>query len=244
MRTRQPNRIDWHRLSGVGMSALSGRFVLVLLALFFSSMPAAAPANFEQGMNAMLEGNYAEAYCRWKPLAERGNADAQYNLGWLYANGNGMNVDPVKAVGWWNAAAEQGHADAEFALGLTYTTGEGIRKDLGKAVFWFLRAAKRGHRDARELLSRLSLDPGIDLVDLQPQLLRESWFGWVGAVKGDRINIRAKPSTKGKIVHKGGQGETVRVVGRRGDWLQIVLATESSDSTLAWVYHSLIVPVH
>ena len=63
-------------------------------------------------MNALLEGNFAEAYCKWKPLAQRGYAEAQYNLGWLYANGNGLNVDLQLAHHWWAAAARQGHADA------------------------------------------------------------------------------------------------------------------------------------
>lgn len=219
------------------------RIKLALVVLTFSTTLMAAPASFEQGMNAMLEGNYAEAYCHWKPLAQKGNAEAQYNLGWLYANGNGMNVDPDKAMQWWQAAAEQGHAEAEFALGLAYTTGEGVRKDLSKAVHWFLQAAQRGHRDARDLLSRLSLDPSVDLLQMQPGLIKEPWFGWIGAMKADRINIRSKPSTKSKIVYKGHSGEQVRVVGRRGDWLQIILRDPDGKDTQAWVYHTLIIPV-
>lgn len=214
-----------------------------LLALGVAGAAQAAPANFDRGMSAMLEGNFAEAYCRWKPLAERGHADAQYNLGWMYANGNGMNVDPVKATGWWEAAADQGHADAEFALGLSHTTGDVGSKDFREAVRWFMRAARRGHRDARDLLSRLSLDPKFDLLALQPSLLQESWFGWIGEVVGERINIRSKPSLKGEIVHKGERGETLRVVGRRGDWLEVVLTSEDAVDQLAWVYRTLIRPV-
>lgn len=190
-------------------------------------------------MNALLEGNFAEAYCQWKPLAERGHAESQYNLAWLYANGNGLNVDMHTAHHWWRAAAEQGHADAQFAIGLALTTGEGIDKDLGQATQWFLRAARNGHLDSREILSRLNADPDIDLLSVQPDLVEEPWFGSIGVITGDRINVRENPSTDASIVGRLEQGSEVRVLGRKGDWLQIVLAGETGHR-IAWVYHALV----
>lgn len=192
-------------------------------------------------MNALLEGNFAEAYCQWKPLAERGHAESQYNLGWLYANGNGLNVDMHAAHHWWRAAAEQGHADAQFAIGLALTTGEGIDKDLAQATHWFLRAARDGHQDSREILTRLNADPGIDLLSLQPALVDQPWFGLTGVITGDRINVREKPSTDSAILSKLEKGSEVRVVGRNGDWLQIVLSGEAG-TRIAWVFHSLVRP--
>ena len=52
-------------------------------------------------LNIALDGDYAEAYCLWRPLAEQGYAEAQYHLGWLYANGNGLAVDIDRALGFW-----------------------------------------------------------------------------------------------------------------------------------------------
>ena len=190
-------------------------------------------------MNALLEGNFAEAYCQWKPLAEQGHAESQYNLGWLYANGNGMNVDLNEAGRWWLAAAEQGHADAQFAMGMALTTGEGFPKDMAQATDWFLRAARQGHRDSREILSRLNSDPAVDLLAAQPSLLEEAWFGWPGVITGERINVRAKPSTKSEIVAQLDRGSRVRVLGRRGDWLQVALP-EGDGTRLVWIYHSLV----
>lgn len=213
--------------------------MLALLTLL-SVQAAAAPREFEQGMNAMLEGNFAEAYCLWKPLAQRGHAEAQYNLGWLYANGNGMNVDPELAMHWWKAAADQGHADAQFAIGLSLTTGEGGDRDLEQATGWFIRAARQGHRDARDILGRLNLDPGFDLVTHHPELIDESWFGWSGRVNGQRINVREAPNTQSAIVAKLESDMPVRVLGRSGDWLQVVLSDEAGSDRLAWIYHSLI----
>lgn len=214
--------------------ALSFSLVLV------SSHAQAAPRAFEEGMNALLEGNFAEAYCQWKPLAHRGYTEAQYNLAWLYANGNGLNVDVKQAIYWWKLAAEQGHADSQFAMGLAYTTGEGIKKDLEHATSWFIKAAIQGHIDARDILERLNLDPKIDLLASNPALLEEPWFGWNGSTKGTRINARSKPSTKSQIIAKLENGSPVRVVGRKGDWLQSVIEPEGSGPVIVWIYHTLV----
>lgn len=218
-----------------------------LVALLLLLVPAAgsgeAPAAFTAGMEALLEGNYAEAYCRWKPLAERGHAESQYNLGWLYANGNGLKVDMQQAIRWWEAAATQGHADAAFALGLDYITGEGVERDLDKAAHWLYQAAAAGHADAREVLLRLAGETGSDdLLRRLPHLMDEPWFGWPAEVVGNRINVRAGPGTSHKIVGKLHRGQRIRVVGQRGNWLRVRLPAveESGHAVIAWVYHSLL----
>ena len=194
---------------------------------------------FEVGLQALQQGNFAEAYCRWRPLAEHGYADAQYHLGWLYANGNGMNVDMQQALDWWTEAARQGHADAQFAVGLAYTTGEGMQKDLNEAIIWYLAAARQGHQDARDILVQLNGDPGVHLLELHPEVAREGWFGWSARVAGERINVRAGPGTDQKIVAQVEKGSAVRVIGQRGDWYMVVLPPAASGNT-AWIYKSLV----
>ena len=229
------------------MPRLSASLLILCIGLGATAYAANTPAEFERGMNAMLAGNFAEAYCRWKPLARAGNAEAQYNLGWLYANGNGMNVDMKKAFYWWKQAAAQDHADAQFALGLSYTTGEGVKRDLATAARWFYKAARLGHLDARDSLLRLAGDTDLDLLEILPQLADEPWFGWTGRVAGDHINVRAGPGTGHHIVAKLSKGQNVRVLGRHGKWLRIRLpertAGEGGAPRLAWVYHSLLKPV-
>jgi len=194
-------------------------------------------------MNALLEGNFAEAYCLWKPLAERGHAESQYNLGWLYANGNGMNVSQEKAFRWWTAAAEQGHADAQFAIGLALITGrDGLKKNGKEAAAWFLQAAHQGHRDSREILLRLNADPGIDVLALSPGLINEKWFGATGVITGDMINVRSEPSTKAQIAARLEKGTRIRVLGKRENWYQVVLP-EQDQTQLAWIYHTLVKPL-
>ena len=62
--------------------------------------------------------------------AEQGDADAQYNLGFVYARGLGVPQDFVEAVKWARLAADQGIADAQYALGVSYVAGEGVPADL------------------------------------------------------------------------------------------------------------------
>lgn len=218
--------------------------------LLFSLAPgwatAEAPAAFEEGTAALLEGNFAEAYCHWKPLAVLGHAESQYHLGWLYANGNGLRVDMQKAMDWWKAAADQGHADAAFALGLAYITGEGVDRDMRKAAGWLYQAASLGHADARDALLRLASDVALeDLFAIVPELKDEPWFGWSAEVDGDRINVRAGPGKSHRVVDALKRGQRVRVLGRKGNWLRIRLPapSESDHMGFGWVYHSLLKPV-
>lgn len=194
---------------------------------------------FDAGLQALTTGDYAEAYCRWRPLAERGFAEAQYHLGWLYANGNGLAVSIEQALDWWTRAAAQGHADAQFAVALAYTTGEGIKKDLAEALKWYLAAARAGHEDAREILVQLGGEPDFRLLETYPEIAGEDWFGWQARVRGERINVRGGPGTNHKIVGQLTQGTRLRVVGQRGDWYMVVMPDAEAEP-LAWIYKTLL----
>jgi uncharacterized protein YgiM (DUF1202 family) len=215
---------------------------LLLCALLLgpaSCSAANAPDEFEAGMQALTAGDYAEAYCRWKPLAEGGHAEAQYHLGWLYANGNGLSVDIGRALDWWMKAAGQGHADAQFAVGLAYTTGEGIKADLDEAVDWYLAAARRGHQDARDILIRLNGDPAVKLLERHPELAGEPWFGWRAVITGERINVRGGPGTEHTVVAQLDKGQQVRVIGQRGDWYMVTL-DPAGEAQPAWIFKALL----
>ena len=76
--------------------------------------------------------------------AQKGDADAQFNLGHKFYAGDGMPKDHTEAVKWYGKAAEQGLASAQFNLGNMYARGEGIPKDSTEAVKWYRKAAEQG----------------------------------------------------------------------------------------------------
>ncbi len=97
--------------------------------------------SFDEGQAACQRGDYATALREWRPLAEQGNAKAQYNLGLMYRKGLGVPQDYAEAVGWWCKAAEQGHANAQYNLGLMYKNGLGVPQDEAQGYMWFNLAA-------------------------------------------------------------------------------------------------------
>ena len=88
----------------------------VILAVSFASPVAAGP--FEDGNAAYDRKDYATALRFYRPLADQGHAEAQFNLGLMYSNGRGVPQDYAAAVSWYRKAADQGDAAAQFNLGL------------------------------------------------------------------------------------------------------------------------------
>ena len=82
--------------------------------------------------------------------AEQGDAEAQFHLGFMYDNGNGVLQEYAEAVRWYRLAAEQGHAQAQNNLGVRYGTGQGIQQDDVLAHMWFNLAASRSTGADRE----------------------------------------------------------------------------------------------
>ena len=72
--------------------------------------------DFQKGLTAAQSGDNATALREWTPLAEQGNAGAQYNLGVMYDKGTGVEQDYRTAVKWYRLAAEQRNADAQSNL--------------------------------------------------------------------------------------------------------------------------------
>ena len=81
--------------------------------------------------------------------AENGDSSAQRNLGWCYANGEGVKKDQAEAVKWWRKSAEQGLATAQNNLGWCYADGEGVEKNQVEAVKWYRKSAEQGHKNAQ-----------------------------------------------------------------------------------------------
>ena len=82
--------------------------------------------------------------------AEQGYANAQYNLGQRYEQGNGVVQHYKEAVKWYRKAAEQGDTIAQESLAAMYSSGNGIPKDSIEALKWLSLAATNGDSDAAE----------------------------------------------------------------------------------------------
>jgi TPR repeat protein len=76
--------------------------------------------------------------------AEQGNVEAQWQLGLLYASGEGLDLNFVEAASWIERAAEQGFVRAQSVLAWLYANGLGVEHDDGKAGYWYRRAAEQG----------------------------------------------------------------------------------------------------
>jgi uncharacterized protein len=121
----------------------------VALVLSIVCLVVPAWADFQAGMDANNREDYATALREWRPLAEKGDALAQYNLGVLYRKGRGVTQDDVQARKWYDKAAVQGHAKAQYNLGTLYFNGEGVPKDYKQALRWFRLAADQGEAVAQ-----------------------------------------------------------------------------------------------
>jgi hypothetical protein len=123
--------------------------VLVILFLgFFAGVDQAmvpiVSAGLDEAKAAYEKGDYVDAFGEFKKLAEQGNAEAQWNLGVMYHEGQGMAPDYAEAAKWTRKAAEQGIADAQYNLGVMYYNGTGVPQDYGEAGQWFYKAAEQG----------------------------------------------------------------------------------------------------
>ena len=101
----------------------------------------AAAGSIEEAEFVYDRGDYTQAARLFRPLAEQGIASAQFNLGVMYARGQGVPQDYQTALKWYRMAAEQGDASAQNNLGLMYEMGRGARKDFIRAHMWYSVAA-------------------------------------------------------------------------------------------------------
>ena len=82
-------------------------------------------------------------------LADQGNPEAQYALGFRYQYGQGVETDNAQAAKGYRQTADQGLADAQYNLGVMYGTGHGVPQDVTQAIAWWRNAADQGHADAQ-----------------------------------------------------------------------------------------------
>jgi TPR repeat protein len=117
-------------------------------------MPAQAEeSDYDKAVHVYGCADYPKAFNLFKPLAEKGDALAQFQVGMMIEQGQGAEVDYSSAYKWYLKAAEQGMADAYFALGQLYARGLAVPQDVVQSYAWFDLAVQGGHAVAGDWLS-------------------------------------------------------------------------------------------
>ncbi|MHA6721025.1 SPOR domain-containing protein [Sphingomonas sp. RS6] len=130
-----------HEMKPLGIIAVSA-------ALALGSPALAQDSPVKRGVDAYARGDYQAAVALWQPAAEKGDADAQFNLGQAYKLGRGVKADLGEAETWFGLAARQAHEQAETNYGLLlFENGK-----QAQAVPWLDRAATRGEPRAQYVL--------------------------------------------------------------------------------------------
>jgi TPR repeat protein len=114
--------------------------IIAVTSAFLASASAAAAPTVKAGVEAWQKGDHAGAVAIWRNLADKGDADAAFNLGQAFRLGRGVPADSAQATRWFEAAANKGHVDAQVSLGLLlFDSGE-----RGAAMSWLKKAAAKG----------------------------------------------------------------------------------------------------
>lgn len=173
---------------------------------------------FGQGVYFLLGHGYESAIQWFRKAADQGHANAQSNLGNMYAHGQGVAKDEVEAVRWYRIAAEQGNSSGQYNLGLMYLEGRGVPLNNARAVYWLAKSAQQHPtQDQQRLLA--ACDP-------LPRLRASK----------NVINVYKQPSESDSPIRTLGKSDLLFVLdSSRKDWHEIFSPT---DYTLGWVRSS------
>lgn len=134
------------------------RFAVFTSILFCAGLSAAA--DLAVGKQAYEKKDFAAAFKELSPLAEQGNAEAQFLLGEMYWTGQGVLKDNDRAIKWLTASATQGNANAQFFMGSYYLLPH---LDITQGLKWLRLSAEQGNQDAQLLLGKSYMEGNREL---------------------------------------------------------------------------------
>ena len=117
-----------------------------------------ALADYQDGINAYRERDFATALKEWMPLAEQGHAGAQLGVAFIYGAGRGVPKDVEEAARWFARAAAQNHPLGQYNMGYISENGEGVPQDIGLAFEWYAKASRQGLARAQRNLGVMYRD--------------------------------------------------------------------------------------
>lgn len=194
-------------------NAMTKVFFKLILAVVFLAVSAGAQAGMQEELHS--HGGHkkdatATAHCEdpaagaevklkeLRPLAAKGVARAQFDLGFMYDRGLGVSQDYKEAASWYRKAAEQGNAPAQFYLGQMYDIGKSVPQDYREAASWYRKSAEQGETLAQLYLGFL-YDHGqgvpVDMVQAY------KWYS-LAAAAGNGIAPQSKKTAEARMTPK------------------------------------------
>ncbi|CAA6603783.1 conserved exported hypothetical protein [Rhodospirillaceae bacterium LM-1] len=122
------------------------RMALAVMILLADGINCADAGPMEDAEAAFNRGNFEAAVRIWKPLADQGNATAQYRLAEAYSEGKGVAKDGAEAARWLRKSADHGDAGSQYATGYFFSTGLLVPQDDAEAVRWYRKSADQGYK--------------------------------------------------------------------------------------------------
>ena len=95
----------------------------------------------------------AAAVAKWRPLAQAGDREAQWQLGRAYMAGQGVQADQALGVRWMMKCAQQGNTAAAVVVAVAFENGKGVERSDTEAAKWYLAAAKAGDGDSQRTMA-------------------------------------------------------------------------------------------
>lgn len=183
------------------------------LIIALAAFPAVTNAqDISKGLEYAQTGNFEAALKEWRPLAEQGNIEAQFNLGIMYEKGNGVSKDLKEALQWYRLAADQGDAMAQYNIGVYYAQGMGVAKDFKESMRWTRLAAQQGDALAQfNIATMYNKAMGVP----QNSVAAHMWFN-LSLANGDQL-----------------AGQALDILEKTMTPEQVVLATQKAETCLA-----------
>ena len=175
--------------------------ILIFIIFLFTTGPVSnfAYADFDKGLKAYYYEEFETALTEWLIDAKQGNMLAQYRIGFMYANGEGVAENKEEALKWYRLAAEQGYDYAQYWLADMYYDGEGIiPQDFAEAARWYRLAADQGEGIAQLRLGNMYANgEGVPENDIAAYM----WFN-LAAAQGYRTASRKKNELKERMTQE------------------------------------------
>lgn len=142
-------------------------------------------------LNRFVGDNNVEAIRWFQKAADQGDADGQFNLGYMYllTGAPGVKQDLPKALHWFKIAAKNGSGDAMAAIGGMYENGVGVARNSFKGLDWVRKGADRGSPGAYAKLGgwyHSSVTPSKEGIPVHGDKVEAYKWYWLAANSGAR----------------------------------------------------------